>query len=75
MATGRAGLEVERYLQEDDWKELVIEWCWLLPPVIVRGSKRLVSACSHREQLAGEVMDCIDFLANEDDGETTKMIT
>lgn len=30
---------------------LVIEWCWLLPLVIVSGSKRLVSACMCLEQL------------------------
>lgn len=62
-------LDVERYLQEDDWK-VVIEWCWLLPPVMVSGSRRLVSACSCLQQLSGEVMGYIDFLANEDDSET-----
>lgn len=30
----------------------------------------LVSGAVVLEQLSGEVMDCIDFLANEDDTET-----
>lgn len=36
----------------------------------VSGSRRLVSACLCLEQLSGEVVGCIDFLANEDDTET-----